>query len=423
MAITIIENLKDYNPAFNDMEIQVSSNNIATTYNFKYIFEVFIDAVNVGTIKTLPEPVTGNNYGYVDVNEIVGSYIETQIADRNSVEAFQEGILSPWAEVVVKFGEEFSTGSPTAPIIEFLNLATTGSKYAWNACFDYTIWISRIQFSVSGAFSPWVVSNGSIRHFLTNYYTPKVSINDLGWAWFLVDDPSDVDTLEIKTYDSSGVLIQTVNADSNYNSPTSSKIQNVSIAPKSLNNIDGADLSLGAQPIITASVAYYTIIVLDGGGASLTDTITCTIEEPCRYTPYRLHFLNKLGGFDAYTFTSRNQVKTSVERKQYEKHVNRMSASGIERAQEHDGKQDYYVMSTDSVKIRSEYLTEEEHNWLKELISSPQIYLEYADGDENNFRPVRMLTSTWEQKETSIDKLYKLELDIEFSHSNRRQRR
>jgi hypothetical protein len=420
MAITIIENLKNYMPAFNDMELLVSSTNVSA-FNFRFVFEVFIDGTLAGTIKTLPEPV--GNLGYCDINEIVGSYIQTHIASYSSVESFQEGLDTPIVEVIVKFGEEFSTPLVTDPIVEYLNLTNSGTKYAWAAALPYTTWVSRIQFSVSGAFSPWTLTSATQRQFLTYQKNPIVSLSNLGWAWFMLEDPTAVDTLEIKTYDSSDVLIQTVNADSNYNSPTSSKIQNVAIAPQSLNNIDAADISLGAQPIIDSTVAYYTIKVLNTGAAAMTETLTCTIEEPCRYEQYRLHFLNVLGGFDAYNFNSRNQVSTTVERKQYEKRVNRVDGSGITRLQEYDGKQDYYVMSTDSVKLRSEYLTEAENDWLKELITSPQVFLEWSDGEIQNFKPVRVLTSRWEEKVTSIDKLYKLEIDIEISNSDRRQRR
>ena len=418
MAVTIKQTLKDFSPAFNDMELLVSSNQ-SSSVNFKYVFEIYVDTVLVATKKSLPEPVSGNKLGYCDVNEIVGSYIETQIALYNSDLAITTALASPIVLVEVRIGEEYGT----TPVI-YPYSATTGSKYAWAASFDYVEWVSRVQFSASGAFSPWLLTGATTRHFLTNYLTPKVSINNLGWAWIMLDKAADPAHVEIKTYDSAGALIQTVNADTSVvTTLTADKIQSVAIAPQSLNNINPTLISLGAQPIITSSVATYTIKVLTSALSPMSETITCTIEEPCRYDQYRIHFLNKLGGFDAFNFNSRNQLSSTAERKQYEKHINRLSLTGIERAQEYDGKQDYYVRTQDSLKLRSDYLTNEENEWLKELINSPQLYLEYQDGDERNFKPVRMLTNNWEDKDISIDKLFKLEIDVEFSHANRRQRR
>ena len=418
MAVTIRQTLKDFSPAFNDMELLVSSNQ-SSSVNFKYVFEIYVDTVLVATKKSLPEPVSGNKLGYCDVNEIVGSYIETQIAAQDSNEGIFTSLGSPIVEVEVRIGEEYGT----TPVI-YPYSATTGSKYAWAASFDYVDWISRIQFSAAGAFSLWLLTTGTTRRFLTSYTTPKVSISNLGWAYIMLDDPTEPSVSEIKTYDSAGALIQTVNADTSVTtSLTENKLQGVAIAPQSLNNINGLDISLGAQPIITSSVAYYTVKILDSVAAAMSETITCTIEEPCRYDQYRIHFLNKLGGFDAFNFNSRSQLSSTAERKQYEKHVNRLSLTGIERAQEYDGKQDYYVRTQDSLKLRSDYLTNEENTWLKQLINSPQLYLEYQDGDERNFKPVRMLTNNWEDKDVSIDKLFKLEIDVEFSHANRRQRR
>lgn len=419
MAITIEQNLKDYAPAFNDMEILLSDATNSGQPNYRYVFQIYVNTVLVATKKVLPDPSA--SLGYCDINEIVGSYIETEIAPYASDEGFEEGLFSPIVDVLVRFGNEFGSPTPT----EYLNLANSGTVYAWAASFSYNEWVSRIQFSAAGAFSPWILTSGTTRHFLTYQLAPKVSLSNLGWAWCILDDPTDVGVLEIKTYDSADALIDTFNAITNVTTgTTSSKCQSVPIAPQSLNNILNANLSLGTQPIIDSSVSYYTIKILDTLSAAMSETITCTIEEPCRYTQYRLHFLNKLGGFDAYNFNARNQISTQVERKQYEKHVNRISiANNIVRDHQYDGKQDYYVRSQDSIKLRSDFLTYEENQWLKELITSPQVYLEFADGDEQNFKPVRILTNKWEEKITSIDKLFKLEIDVEFSHANRRQRR
>lgn len=418
MAITsILEDIPDYNPAFNDIEVLVDSSQKASA-NFKYVFIISINGVQVATKKVVPEPV--NQYGYCNVGEIIASYIETQIPAYNSTAGFEYALSSPVLTFDVQYGEEYGT----PPVTQEPTDSSLG-RYAWAASFIHTRWINRIKFSPSAAFDPYIMKPiSTTRPFLTNYKTPKVGIGDLGWHFVLLENVAHAHDCLINTYDSSGSLISTFVVDNGLStSDPEDKMLSVASAPQSLNNIDNSNISSGAQPIITSSVASYTIQLRDALSSFIGEELTFTICEPCRYERYRVHFLNEFGGFDAFNFDSRNQITTSVERKSYEKHVNRLSASGISRGQEYDGKQDYYGMSQDSLKLRSGYLTEDEHNWLKEMVNSTQLYLEFDDAGTQNFRPIRMKTSRWEEKVTSIDKLFKLEVEVEFSHADRKQRR
>ncbi len=42
MAITILQNIEDYLPAYNRMELLVESNNVGEP-NFKYVFRLFVE--------------------------------------------------------------------------------------------------------------------------------------------------------------------------------------------------------------------------------------------------------------------------------------------------------------------------------------------------------------------------------------------
>lgn len=416
MAITsILEDIPTINPAFNDIECLVDSSQKLQP-NFKYVFQVYVNGLLIATKKTIPEP--DNQYGYCNIGEIIASYIETQIPNFDTTNGFDYALSSPVLKFDVYYGEEY--GEPPAT---FEPTDSSLDRTAWCASFIHTRWINRIKFSPGAAFDPFVMKpTSTTRPFLTNYKTPKVGVADLGWHFILLEDAADADNCIVNTYDSAGGLINTFVFDNGLavSSPESLMLS-VASAPQSLNNI--ATLSTGAQPIITSAVDTYTIQLRDSTNATIGEEITFEICEPCRYERYRVHFLNEFGGFDSFNFDSRNQITTSVTRKQYSKKVNRLSSGGIERGQQYDGKQDYWASSQDSLKLRSDYLTEDEHNWLKELVNTTQLYLEFDDSGTNNFRPIRMKSSSWKQKETTIDKLFKLELDVEFSHADRKQRR
>lgn len=418
MAITsILEDIPDYNPAFNDIECLVDSSQKAQT-NFKYVFIIYVNGVQVVTKKVIPEP--DNQYGYCNVGEIIASYIETQIPTFDSDAGFEYGLSSPFIEFDVYYAEEYGA----TPVTQEPTDSSLG-RYAWAASFIHTRWINRIKFSPSAAFDPYLMKPVSTtRPFLTNYKTPEVGISDLGWHFIMLDTDTDADHALITTYNSAGGVISSFIVDNNLTTGvTEAKYLSVATSPQSLNNIDNANISTGAQPIITSSVASYYIGIYDSSNQTIGEGLTFTICEPCRYTRYRVHLLNEMGGFDSFNFDSRSQITTKVDRKSYEKHVNRLGSGGITRGQEYDGKQDYWAMSTDSLRLRSDYLTEGQHDWLKEMVNSTQLYLEFDDNGTQNFRPIRMKTSRWEQKETSIDKLFKLEVEVEFSNSDRKQRR
>ena len=312
MAITsILEDIPDYNPAFNEIEVLVDSSQKASA-NLKYVFLIYVNGVQVATKKVVPEP--DNLYGYCNVGEIIASYIETQIPAYDSDKGFEYALSSPVLTFDVYYGEEYG-----APPVTFEPTMSSTNLYAWSASFIHTRWINRIKFSPSAAFDPYQMEPVSTtRPFLTNYKTPKVGIGDLGWHFALLKDPGDAVDYTVNTYDSSGAAISSFVIDSNLNTtPINALMISIATAPQSLNNIDNAHISTGAQPIITSSVASYDFQIRDGSGDPIGEEITVTICEPCRYERYRVHFLNEMGGFDAFNFDSRNQITTSVERKSY----------------------------------------------------------------------------------------------------------
>jgi hypothetical protein len=72
--------------------------------------------------------------------------------------------------------------------------------------------------------------------------------------------------------------------------------------------------------------------------------------------------------------------------------------------------------------LRSDWLTTEEADWLVELISSPQVFLRLDVGGVNTEVPVMVMNSEWEQKSTAQGEVFKLDLQLEYSVKNYRQR-
>jgi hypothetical protein len=70
------------------------------------------------------------------------------------------------------------------------------------------------------------------------------------------------------------------------------------------------------------------------------------------------------------------------------------------------------------MKLTSDWIDAQTFNWLLELIDSPEIYL-YENGERI---AVQNIEGNWEEKRTNVDMLFNLEVNLEFSMDNYRQR-
>jgi len=63
-------------------------------------------------------------------------------------------------------------------------------------------------------------------------------------------------------------------------------------------------------------------------------------------------------------------------------------------------------------KLISDWVNFTDYNWLKELIASPEVYMER----NNQFVPVMIATTNWAEKKRFADKTFNLELDIDLAY-------
>jgi hypothetical protein len=74
------------------------------------------------------------------------------------------------------------------------------------------------------------------------------------------------------------------------------------------------------------------------------------------------------------------------------------------------GSVQFNTQHTITYKLTSDWLSLTDYTWIRDLIASPEVYMENG----GTFIPVKITTSQWTQKKQYVDKVYNLELDIEF---------
>lgn len=421
MAIVIKTDTNLFSPVYNKMEVAIFQNGLTiSSPDYRYIFDINIVLPDgtTETIRTKVSPDPTQQFGVQDLSGHIEKYVKEEIVPNNDTKSFRRtdnGIVKYYVE----YGEEYRL-TINDPIVEYPNQLTGSNKYAFGGSFEWHRWI---DFTNNAEYLNYLFDTNNQGEFLTNYKTPKVTINDLGWHWFLTETPTQVDYMEVKTYNSLGGLISTFQIDKTITgSDDQDRLQSIPTAPQSLNNVTDPFI-LGSQPVITSAVSSYTIQCFESGGTNVGEMLTFTIQQQCFYEIYRIHFENEYGAFDSFNFTKNSKRSSEGERKSFTTNKPNLDSSGINYYHSEEKKVDYYGKFSNKVNLVSDFLTETENNWLKEMVFSNKAYLEFETSQGvRDFKPCKILSTSWSEKKTAIDKLFILEAEIELT-DNFRQRR
>lgn len=114
-------------------------------------------------------------------------------------------------------------------------------------------------------------------------------------------------------------------------------------------------------------------------------TLASAISEPktfkincnkTKFEPVRLRFQNPLGGHDHFTYELNSVEKLTSTRNSYTKIKNTTRENGSKYNYEARGKTDFYSTTELSYTVNSNWITEEELTWLRELVQlSMNVYM------------------------------------------------
>jgi hypothetical protein len=189
--------------------------------------------------------------------------------------------------------------------------------------------------------------------------------------------------------------------------------------------------------VATPSVTYIQITPLTYGGsidniqvfanwnngsARRAKFATIFIQACGKFDPMRLAYLNKYGVYDFFNFDLVSKTSFSVEKKGYERNYSGSiyEADGVRVKNINPI---YYTKETQSWKIISDYLTDSQAEILRELYSSPLVYMNLVNDNyiTPSWIPAKPTATAYEVKKTAVDKVFNIELDLEFQLINNRQ--
>jgi hypothetical protein len=247
---------------------------------------------------------------------------------------------------------------------------------------------------------------GTSRPFLTSSpRTLKICANKNYYLYALINIGNEPVRLRVAVYDSSGTQIT---AASKSLTTTSDYIVRYAVGPENI-ELWSAGLLNGAS--------YYTVQLQNGASAGISEIFTFQVDCECsKYTEnFRLHFLNHLGGFDAKSFNFKFERKFKLNKSFYTKILGSQddSTGVFTYAVSDAGEVNFDTITTETITINTNNITEEESKWLLTLLKSTQVYWEI---DVDVYAPVVVTDVSYEQQLYASKKLFNVSVTIRISN-------
>jgi hypothetical protein len=377
MAITINSIPESFGSFHDDMWVVATSTN-ATTTNMKYVFDIRINSVLVARLRVFPDPTTDR--GIVNIGNIIRNYWSSYFFPSTTRQLFNYNGNGNIVTYTVQIGEDLN-GTITTNLNQFIS---TAWNFAPPAFRDWAgaYYVNKLD--------NWLTNRD--KNALTVYGDERVFIS---YAPVTPGDSSLAVTVNngVSSMTGAGVFLL--------------GLQMFDVSPAGVNQYLGTTFITPATQSYTLTISSDTIRV----------TRACT-----QYTPYSLHFLNELGGFDTFQFRLVNRQSRQFERKKYEQLGWALSGTTMTRSDAfkklRGGDIQFSTKQMVKYTLTSDYVNETDYNWLRELLASPEVYYE-RDG---YYYSVTITDAAWQEKKRINDKLFNLTINIDISTVNSQYR-
>ncbi len=396
-----------YTPAFNKLMFAVTSgNNFAP--NFKYILQIYnvAAASNAATVRQFPR--TDNGRGLLDLHQILSSYVTPTTPLVATTDTAFLSNTSALFRYRLDVGEEYGA----LPVTQYLAQAASSDYYAWPASIPYNDYVT---FDADS----YVLENNT-KKLLTTKTTFTISEGQYAWLFMLTNVTNNAGYANVKTFDSNGTQL------GEYKIPNSALTVGVTSANRYLRvpighgNMPtiGVTAFSGTTPIIQSNVASYKVHIRATTNAVTSAEYTYNVIDECRYDGRKLVFRNYLGGFDSVFFQKVSKGTMTANKDTYQKIYGSMSAGSWAYTLNERGHTTYFSQTKDKVKAVSDWLSDDDLIWLRQLVSSPEAYEQMTVNGAEALIPIRITTSTYDVKKSQNERApILMEIEYEYAYA------
>ena len=446
MAITIRQSPTQPNMANNNLLYAVTSNS-SSAPQYQFVADLTLSGSNtvLQRVKQQPNP---NAVGVFDMGAIITNYLDS---DNNWKTALFVTASQAAKRFQIKFGEEYGSSASSSVILYTGVAAVSGSPavtasnyfYVANGLVDPNDKINW-NFPSASYYDAEIASDGAVTYSLQNTLSNAPitkSIQDGEYETISLfngnfdgssTNAQDIFEVEFKVYNSSNTLIQTAsfyNSVANGGGPRTNPT--AQLWPSVYNNLTSGQqlLTIGVGPqniddwttALPSTWAYYTVTVYGQSDDGLLNDNGIFASRKyvkegaqCGYDGVRFAWKNEFGVWDYYTFTLQNDKGFSIERGNYEQtFVPFNSIDPVPYSKERRGFINYYNKLTQTQTANSNWLTQAEADWLKELFFSANVFQQ----DGNDFLPV-VITSVDLTERTNPRTQRNFQYAIQFQPAN-----
>lgn len=403
-------------PSFAPIEYLVSSTETAQS-GFKVIASLFTDPTGDNTkIATLQlNTIPSATQVVTDIQNIIQSFVSSdysvlagdttdisQSALKDFKIAFQEYYSGALQGSAVS-GNTFDSWNSSPKYIEWADLSgSTKDYYNWSIE-DASAETDKEFLNGFEQDAEWF-NLGKSNNFLKVRSTQKYQS-----SWIMRGGNSDTYKIYLKTLDSTYTNIL---------STTMTAANTAGLYTLDVGASEIASHSWGTTPVMT-NVKYYALRILNfTEDVWATKTIMFEIDD-CEntYTDYELHWLNRKGGYDSFTFSGKSNQTTSITKNFAKYNTRTIGASSITHNTYAQRKRAFHTSLSDNYTLNSRLLKDFEVEGLEDLFSSPEVYWK----NDANFVSVNVTGNTFEHAKSENGQVYSMQLQMEIDNSDKRQ--
>jgi len=380
MAITILKEPSNYWPICNDVEWNFDSTNFTQT-NFSFVVELYINASLHSTHEVYPE---AGGSGKFNISTIGRAVVTSTICS--------EGVLSAETYSNDTFRLKIYEKYGAVPVIYLASAVDSSLLVFINGAFRFEeLYVNQYDYE------DYSIDDGIDRLFLTDWPRAKRDLVAYNEGKFLsIIDPGKLHLLRgyVKLYDINNTLIASANwtISSNFVVPMSSVGPANLVFYTTLNQVD------------FDNCYYYTIqLKNDTTPLKYSEEYKIYYDTSCSsYDRMRLHWMNRFGAWDSFTFSLLHEHSTDIASNRYTRSTGRWALKeGVDYVYNRnitDGQQ--MTMSkfmTDKLILNSDWIHEDVQQWLvRSLYESPRVYLETESGQTaTRYEPVNVTNANY----------------------------
>jgi hypothetical protein len=176
------------------------------------------------------------------------------------------------------------------------------------------------------------------------------------------------------------------------------------------------------SPNITG-VGYYTVTAFqdEGINQSSIEYVVRLTDECSRYQFTEIHFENQLGGVDSYVFNKPNRETQSIQRMEASRPylADSFGSTGIYGGYTNFSKYNAQVDYSKEYTVSSDWLNDDEFEWLAQMVRSPRLWLRKSfqteEGILEQLVPILVTDTNYNVWKRDFDQLHTLTMTYKFT--------